>query len=222
MLQIEDEGTRARLEAQLQQLDSLRRPALVVVPALAPQQLTERLERGVGPRFEWVAARQPWPDLELKEIRPWLELLTPLIHENGGWRLLFSIPLLLPATALAELTLAMPTGSADLIDQLRAAEARLVSGQRQRIAGVAAALTSLGWLVEEPCWQEALSLELSDPLLQRWLASGSRYRRELAAAGWSGSTTGKAPAALRRLLEAVKGQMLPQRLEHRLLLARRA
>jgi putative ATPase len=221
LLQIEDEGTRMRLEAQLQLLDSLRRPALLVLPTRAPEPLIERLECGAGPRFEWVAARQPWPDLELGEIRPWLEVLTPLISEEGGWRLLFSVPLLLPATALAELGLATPTGSADLIDQLRAAEARLVSAQRQRIAGVAAALTELGWRVEETCWQETLSLELSDTLLQRWLAAGSRYRRELAAAGWSGSTTGKAPAALRRLLEAAKGQMLPQRLEHRLLLARR-
>jgi putative ATPase len=222
MMQLEDEGTRARLEAQLQLLDSLRRPALMVLPTLAPQQFAERLERGAGPRFEWVAARQPWPDLELREIQPWLELLTPLISQEGGWRLLFSTPLLLPASAVAELNLPTPTGSADLIDQLRTAEAQLVSVQRQRISGVAAALTSLGWLVEEPCWQETLSLELSETLLQRWLAAGSRYRRELAAAGWSGPTTGKAPAALRRLLKAAKGQMLPQRLEHRLLLARRA
>ena len=218
---LHDGATQARLEAQLQLLDSLRRPELLVLPADQPTQLEAALGASATPRFEWVAARQPWRDLGPERIQPWLEQLSPLISSNGGWRLLFSTPLLGPASAIAELGLPLPAAAAELLPQLQQAEAQLLGQQQGRLDVIAAALQALGWRVEQQRWQERLGLELGDTLQQRWLAPASSYRHQLAAMGWAGSANGQAPAALEQLFRAGAGQVLPQRLEHRLLLARR-
>lgn len=221
LMQLHDTAIQARLEAQLQVLDSLRRPELLVVPDNQPAQLEAALAANGQPRFEWVAARQPWREQTLEQIQPWLELLSPLIPPGGGWRLLFSTPLLGPATALAELNLPLVAAAAELLPLLERAEAQLLAQQQQRLSAIAAALEALGWPVEQQLWQENLSLELGETLLQRWLAPASRYRCQLAAAGWSGSPRGPVPAGLRQLFAAGLGKVLPQRLEHRLLVAQR-
>lgn len=218
---LHDDATRARLEAQLQLLDTLRRPELVVMPADSPSQLVARLGADGSHRFEWVAARQPWRDLAPERIQPWLEQLSPLISSKGGWRLLFSTPLLGPASAIAELGLELPADSAELLPQLQQTEALLLHQQQQRLDAISVALQVLGWRVEQQRWQESVGLELGDSLQQRWLAPASPYRRQLAALGRGDSASGPPPAALGQLFRAAAGQVLPQRLEHRLLVARR-
>jgi len=222
LMVLHEAATQARLEAQLQLLDSLRRPELVVVPADQPARLVAQLESGSRERFEWLAARQPWRHLEIDQIQPWLETLSPLISANGGWRLLFSTPLLGPASAIAALGLVLPSAASALLPRLQAAEARLLDQQQNRLAAIGAALAGWGWQLEQQVWQESLSLELSASLQQRWLAPSSAYRSQLAAGGADLPSAGVAPVGLEQLLAAGLGQALPQRLEHCLLLARRA
>ena len=218
LIALDHASTRSRLEAQLQVLDSLRRPELVVVAADQPAQLLACAGGGMAPRFEWVAARQPWRARGIEQIQPWLDLLSPLISPSGGWRLLFSTPLLAPATALAER--GSTSLSLSVLETLLEAEARLLAVEQQRLEAITTALGAMGWQVDQQSWQENLSLELDDTLLERWLAPQSRYRQQLAATGLMGSAEGAAPAAVRQLFQAGLGQQLPQRLEHRLLLAR--
>jgi putative ATPase len=219
LMLLHDGATQARLEAQLQLLDSLRRPELLVMPAESPTQLVASLGAGGSPRFEWVAARQPWRNLTPEQIQSWLEQISPLISSHGGWRLLFSTPLLGPASAIAELNLSLPAAAVELLPELQQAEAQLLQQQLERLEAIGDALKALGWQVKQERWQESLGLELGDTLQQRWLAPGSPYRRQLAAMGWGGSASGEAAEALAQLFRAAAGQMLPQRLEHRLLLA---
>jgi putative ATPase len=213
LMLLADDASHSRLEAQLQLLDSLRRPELLVHRG-GPETLTWPDSPA---RFEWVAARQPWPGQPAREIEAWLSQLTPLISPSGGWRLLFSTALLGPATALAQLRGSSSAPSAGWGKALLAAEAKLLSGEQQRLDAVERALGQLGWQVELQCWQEELGLEVGDALLKRWLASGSDYRQRLAASGAE-----PAEADLRQLWAPALGQTLPQRLEHRLLLARRS
>jgi putative ATPase len=220
LMLLHDAATQARLEAQMQVLDGLRRPELLVVPAEQPAQLEAALAANGQPRFEWVAARQPWREQTLAQIHPWLTQLSPRISRRGGWRLLFSTPLLGPASAIAALDPPLPPAAAQLLPSLLDAETQLLRKQQERLAAIAAALDALGWQVEQRAWQESLHLELGEGLLQRWLAPSSSYRRQLGAAGAGLAAGGPPSAALRQLLAAALGQALPQRLDHRLLVAR--
>jgi hypothetical protein len=62
-----------RLQAQLQLLDQLRRPQLLMLPPEQPSALADRLD--VGWRFDWLAARQPWRPTSSSQsrgsTRPW-------------------------------------------------------------------------------------------------------------------------------------------------------
>jgi putative ATPase len=220
LMLLHDGATQARLKAQLQLLDSLRRPELLVMPAESPTRLVATLGAGGSPRFEWVAARQPWRNLTPEQIQSWLEQLSPLISSHGGWRLLFSTPLLGPASSIAELNLSLPAAAVELLPGLQQAETQLLQQQLERLEAIVDALKALGWQVKQERWQESLGLELGDTLQQRWLAPDSPYRRQLAAMGWGGSASREAAEAMAQLFRAAAGQMLPQRLEHRLLLAR--
>ena len=79
------------------------------------------------------------------------------------------------------------------------------------------ALKAAGWLLQAEPWSEALQLELSDALLERWLRSEGAYHRQVAprlgSTGWQ---------QLERLLRRFRGQTLPQPLDHTLLRGRRS
>lgn len=228
-----------RLAAQLQLLDALRQPQVVVCPPDQPEVLTSNLQ-AKGARFEWIAARQPWRQLEPGGVEAWLTALEGLISPQGQWRLLFSTPRIGPATGLlaalkAEET-TRPTAArtaatlpktyesfqADLIDllsELAGQEgAGLESGEaNQQI--VSSWLGSRGWTVTREQWNESLELEISPARIDRWLADGSSYRSQLEALGNQPLSTGQI-----RLLHRGFGQRLnqaiPQQLTHHLVMAR--
>jgi hypothetical protein len=79
-------------------------------------------------------------------------------------------------------------------------------------------LIAQGWQVQPQQWQESLQLELSDQLIERWLGPNSAYLNQLASLRGSplGSET---VAALRDGFTQQRGQLLPQTLEHTLLVA---
>ena len=96
-----------RLAAQLQLLDALRQPQVVVCPPDQPEALTSSLQ-AKGTRFEWIAARQPWRQLKPSGVEAWLTALEGLISPQGQWRLLFSTPRIGPATGLLAALKAQP------------------------------------------------------------------------------------------------------------------
>jgi len=228
-----------RLAAQLQLLDALRQPQVVVCPPDQPEVLTSNLQ-AQGARFEWIAARQPWRQLEPGGVEAWLTALEGLISPQGQWRLLFSTPRIGPATGLltalkaeettrptaARTAATLPTTfesfQADLIDllsELAGQEgAGLESGEaNQQI--VSSWLGSRGWTVTREQWNESLELEISPARIDRWLADGSSYRSQLEALGNQPLSTGQI-----RLLHRGFGQRLnqaiPQQLTHHLVMAR--
>ena len=228
-----------RLAAQLQLLDALRQPQVVVCPPDQPEVLTSNLQ-AKGARFEWIAARQPWRQLEPGGVEAWLTALEGLISPQGQWRLLFSTPRIGPATGLlaalkaeettrptaARTAATLPTTyesfQADLIDllsELAGQEgAGLESGEaNQQI--VSSWLGSRGWTVTREQWNESLELEISPARIDRWLADGSSYRSQLEALGNQPLSTGQI-----RLLHRGFGQRLnqaiPQQLTHHLVMAR--
>ena len=202
-----------RLEAQLQVLDALRRPQLLTAPDNKPEAL--QLEG----QFEWVGARQPFRGLGEPAIAAWLETVAPHLAPGAHWRLLFSQPRLGPAGAL----LALTPGSSDALTELLTALAAIETDALEQEAAPASIsqrlLEQRDLQVSVESWEEQLSLELTAPLIERWLAQGSPWRRQLQQVGVRSLSKAELEL-LRSGFSARLGQPLPQRLEHRLLSAR--
>jgi putative ATPase len=228
-----------RLAAQLQLLDALRQPRVVVCPPDQPEVLMSSLQ-AQGTRFEWIAARQPWRQLEPSGVEAWLTALEGLISPQGQWRLLFSTPRIGPATGLLAALKAQPTSApasappaatlpttdescqADLIDLLRELAgqegAGLESGEaNQRIAS--SWLGSRGWTVTSELWNESLELEISPARIARWLADGSSYRTQLEALGNQPLSAIQLELLHRGFGQRIN-QTIPQQLAHHLVMAR--
>ena len=216
VISVSDPLLLARLEAQLQLLDELRRPRLLLVPAQRSRSLIEQLR--AGERFEWIAARQPFRSLDAPALDDWLDRLGELMAPGGRARLLFSQPLLGPAGALAELLGRGPKGigkrEQQLLEASREAEAAWLDEQACQGGSVREGLERRGWRVHEERWREELGLPLGDGLLQRWFSADAAFRRRLEA-----QLSAARCRALETLFRSQAGAMLPQRLGHTLLLA---
>ena len=203
-----------RLEAQLQVLDALRRPQLCDVPDDAPDRLGSVLEGC----FEWVGARQPFRGLDRAGIDTWLEALQPHVSAGSQWRLLFSRPRLGPAGALLALAPASTESLQTLSAELAIIEVKALDAESAPGLLCQELLEQRGLLVSATTWEEVLRLELTDALIERWLANGSPWRLQLQRVGQRKLTKAEI-AVLREGFRARLGQFLPQRLEHRLVQA---
>ncbi|MEB3167086.1 MAG: AAA family ATPase, partial [Cyanobacteriota bacterium] len=231
VIAVSDQEQLARLEAQLQILDQLQRPRLLVVP---PHQLGA-LEQQLGPppaagRFEWVVARQPLRGCSAAEITAWLEALEPWLSADGELRVLFSRPLLGPCGSLrqgrergrrigpaaAAAGVADAAGGSDQDAAVIALEQRWLEAEHREAQHLGEALMARGWNVTEQSWQETLSLTLAPPLLERWFAPEAAYRRWLEPQ-IGASAFGRLQARLGQAL----GSALPQPLQHTWIQARR-
>ncbi len=210
---VADAGALARLEAQLQVLDELRRPRLL---AGRPRADGGGLEP--GERFEWMAARLPAAaagDAE-ESAAALVENLQDLAAPTCRLRLLCSRPLLGPAASLAALLRQQGAPNSEELAAAMAAEAGAPALADDRAEALAAALRQHHWQVRLEHWEEPLELALSDALLERWFAAEAPYRHTLAGR--------LAPAALERLValfRSRRGAALPQPLRHTLVAAER-
>jgi putative ATPase len=210
-IQVDDEATAERLRAQLQVLDTLRRPELVVSACADPAQLAKAC--GEGP-FEWIAIRRLGEEPSAAVIRRWLQAFTPLLAEQGQWRLLFSHPRLGPITALGQAG-ALGRQLSEPLRLALSAEAKVEERQEKGLERWRGAFEAEGFTLALERWNETLQLDLGDGLLQRWLAPQGAYRRQLRALG------DDAFRALGEELRRRRGLKLPQDLRHTLLSARR-
>ena len=219
VIQAASDLDRQRLASQLQVLDALQRPQLVI-GALGEL----RHELDVGQRFEWIGARHPWRGSSAADLEATIGALTGLAAEAAELRLLFTVPLLGPAAAVLAMVQADMQDNAgrtfdsELLAQLTAVAQREPDWLRDGVtaADSAALLRAQGWQVELQPWQEELDLPLTAELLERWFAPEARYRAQL-----EQQLTTAAIEQLRQGLSGLQGRRLPQRLQHRLLRARR-
>mgnify|MGYP003340089927 CR=1 FL=1 len=203
-----------RLKAQLQLLDSLQRPPILVAPI---EQLAEQLAEQLEPaqRFEWIAGRQPFLGLSGPALQQAVQQLTALASPKAELRLLLSAPQLGPAAAL----LARP----DLPPALQELLAPLPALEQQWLATAPTAgeleqaLQQAGWQVQAESGEEPLELQLSRSLIERWLSPGASYRQRL-----EEQLSAAAITNLQQQLTALIGVSLPQQLEHHWLQARPA
>ncbi|MFM9088825.1 MAG: AAA family ATPase [Cyanobium sp.] len=201
-----------RLEAQVQILDPLVRPRLMVVPPGRLQPLEALVEP--GGRFEWIVGRQPPLASDGEGSQAWLQRLSALAAPGAHLRLLFSQPRVGPATAL-RMGLSSPAGAGgqpapSLLERAGAMEDQgLLQGELFPSAWVSA-LERLGWELVERVWEETLELQLVEQLLGRWFGPLAPYRLALEGAGW----TPEEVEELRSLFSGHLGARLPQRLRH--------
>ena len=216
MLAVADAGERDRIEAQVQLLEPLRRPRLLLLDPLGPETLEAQLEQGT--RFEWVAARQPFRELSPAGLQAALDALEHYCSQTAQARFLFSDPLLGP---LGSLLAALPDAGEAL--QPASALATVLEMEheqlRERQGGsdaLTAALNERHWDVQGESWEEALSLSLGEGLLQRWFGPSGDYRLRLQT-----RLDARELSEVEQLFRRHRGVALPQPLRHLLLKARR-
>jgi putative ATPase len=224
VISVTDAVAQERLEAQLQILDQLQRPRLLVLPPDEPEQLAHQLgEPPLGGRFEWLVARQPFRGKAAAEIEAWLDEFDRWLAPQAEVRLLFSRPLLGPAGSLREWQRSRrrredqrDSSNDNEQEALADLEQSWLSDQHQEARFVAQGLEHRGWQVHHDTWRESLSLTLGAPLLERWFAEEAPYRLWLET-----QLDHLAIDALRQTFRAALGAVLPQPLEHTLLRAHR-
>ncbi|MEB3354923.1 MAG: AAA family ATPase [Cyanobacteriota bacterium] len=211
VMAVADPATAERLRAQLEVLDGLRQPELLVIPADDPPRL---LEACGDRRFEWIGGRQPWAGQTAELAGPWWSLLQTLLTPGGQCRLLFSAPQLGPAGALLRHAGSSLTGTAQQgLERASAVEALALRQQQGAGLNWQRSGEAQGWIIEHDCWLEQLHIQLNEPLLERWLGPTGSYRRQLEGLG------AETLAQLTALFQEQRGQLLPQELEHTLLRA---
>ncbi len=219
VISVAGEADRERCLAQMSLLDRLRQPRLVTVPADAPDGLLPALEP--GERFEWIAARQPFTGIPATAIQAWMETLNRLVTPRSQLRLLFTDAGLGPAAALAAgHGPSMDDEERQIVDAaigLEEPSARHDGASQRPSQTISDSLEAAGWLLHQEQWTEALQLELSDALLERWLRPEGSYHHQVAA-GLGADRWLK----LAHLLRRFRGQSLPQPLNHTLLKGRRS
>jgi len=218
VITVADTSCRQRLEAQLELLDSLRRPQILTITPDSAEPLAEACGAG---RFEWIAARQPWPRQSPAVIQTWWQALETLLTADGECRLLFSGPRLGPAGSLLRLLTDQERNGVapeqlECLRQIAAAEGQALATEGAELNHWRDGAQAAGWQLQEQCWLESLGLELSPALLERWLAPQSAYRRRLGS-----SLDADTISRLGELLDRQRGSRLPQELEHTLLIAHR-
>ncbi|MEO1003070.1 MAG: AAA family ATPase [Cyanobacteria bacterium J06638_7] len=211
-LVVHEEAVAQRLRAQLQLLDSLRRPELLVVPEKDPARLAAACAAGT---FEWITARRVGAEPARAQIERWLDALMPLLAPRGQWRLLFSQPQLGPISALRQV---QPSSwkPSEALQLAMAAERRALQSQHRAIKNWRDALEGRGLSLRSEHWNESLQVELNARLLGRWLDPEGAYLLQL-------NSLGEAEMAeVAEQLSRSLGQTLPQDLRHTLLMAGQA
>jgi putative ATPase len=216
LITVSDHQVEERLRGQLEVLDSLRRPRILAVDPAQPAGLAARLEAGW--RFEWLAARQPFPGLGSQARAEWLAQLTSLAASPAQLRWLISRPLLSPCASLLK---AIPQrgGDSEGLERILPLEKSWLQESWLQPYGTDVAalrddLARLGWKVRSVSWEERLELPLREPLIQRWFAPGADYRRRL--------EHHLEASALEQLIQRFRENLdvvLPQPVEHTLLQA---
>ena len=209
VLQAASDADSRRLEAQLQVLDALQRPRLA---GATDRDLVAVLEP--AERFEWIAGRHPWRQLNDHQLERHLGVLSALASPGAQLRLLFSAPRLGPAGALLTLSSSTESNLVEVLRRVAAAEVCWLAAPPDPHQ-LTPRLQGHGWSCDHQHWQEDLELSLSTELLNRWLEPQGNYRRHVQQL--------LSPDEEQRLLEALRerqGQRLPQRLGHQLLIGR--
>ena len=219
VIQCANQQVAERLGAQLELLDTMRRPRLLCLDDRQLSGLAE--EQG---RFEWILARNPAPGLDGTSLDQWAATLATLLMPAGRIQLLFSQARLGPAAALLAVLQRQEKGAAPkpedadtlALERIQLAEATAMARLGEvRVQQVAAALERSGLTVASDALPgEQLTLQLSAAAINRWCDPRGAYRatlRTLADTDWE---------AFQRLLNRMKATALPQPLDHWCLKAR--
>ena len=193
-----------RLEAQLNLLDPLQRPALMGKP-------NDLDALSKNHNFEVIGGRLNQDDLKSSTLMELWPTIAERTSSGAQLRLLLSESELGPASALLEHSQgALAPEIANALNGLQELEAQWLSQKSEREA-LRQQLEASGWSLESTNWQESSRLRLDQSLTNRWLGEGRPYRLAV-----ERQTRGhpSALATLKNELMKRVGQQLPMRLQH--------
>ncbi|MCP4973038.1 MAG: recombination protein RarA, partial [Prochlorococcus sp.] len=206
----------ARLSAQLDVLDPMLRPELLLPELLlADNSDVDHVPEDL--QFEWIGGRLSNQDLANPEVKKLFNAITHRCSQQTGLRLLVSHSEIGPAEAMLQMVDDQIITAAEraLLNPLIEQEQHWLKKQRQELH-LDKELKRLGWQLEWESWAEVLSLQVDEELEQRWLGDGRPYRTLLA----KDSPT-EALKTLEGTIRKLRGQQLPQKLIHQRLIGRR-
>ncbi len=206
----------ARLSAQLDVLDPMLRPELLLPELLlADNSDVDHVPEDL--QFEWIGGRLSNQDLANPEVKKLFNAITHRCSQQTGLRLLISHSEIGPAEAMLQMVDDQIITAAEraLLNPLIEQEQHWLKKQRQELH-LDKELKRLGWQLEWESWAEVLSLQVDEELEQRWLGDGRPYRTLLA----KDSPT-EALKTLEGTIRKLRGQQLPQKLIHQRLIGRR-
>jgi len=209
VIQAATDADTERLQSQLRVLDSLRQPLIVSQPL---KQLGQAIDAEM--RFEWIAARHPFRDLEGSQLNEAIDALNHWAAPAAQLRLLFSQPQLGPATALLSVA-NLPDTLRITLESVQPMEASWMEHPPD-LEQVSASLEPGSWTLRWQRWIEPLELSLNAGLIERWLGAKAHYRSNL-----SNVLTSNQLKTLEQQLHVLIGSRLPQQLQHHLLIAKR-
>ena len=193
-----------RLEAQLNLLDPLQRPALMGKP-------NDLDALSKNHNFEVIGGRLNQDDLKSSTLMELWPTIAERTSSGAQLRLLLSESELGPASALLEHSQgALAPEIANALNGLQGLETQWLSQKSEREA-LRQQLEASGWSLESTNWQESSSLRLDQSLMNRWLGEERPYRLAV-----ERQTRGhpSALATLKNELMKRVGQQLPMRLQH--------
>ena len=198
-----------RLSEEINLLDLSVRPTVLEQDAESINKLPDDLQ------FEWIGGRINISNYNIEEQEELWKTITKKSGLGTGLRLLFSHSILGPAEAIKS---KIPPGrkidfDIDLLDQIILLEKQWLYNYSQA-DNLRILLESLGWICDWEYWEESLSINISQDLIDRWLNSESIYLKII-----DNSNLNLRIDLLRNLFEGFKGKNLPQKILHRKLSA---
>ncbi len=205
----EDES---HLRAEIDLIEPLQRPGIISGDIESLRRLAK------DQSFEWIGGRIPIDTFEIKYLQEIFSVLLSNSSPDLEIRLLISNPCLGPSAALIQLNSEL--GNSTLENKALAA---VVDREKSWLEGkiiskvLKKSLLKQGLKIELEEWMETFYLKINDSLIERLLDKNKPYQKII-----KGVSSSEANQAIRKFLQELKGEKLPQLMKHQRLICKKS
>ncbi len=195
----------SRLSAELEILDPIHRPLLMVNGLQSLIQLSSDLQ------FEWVGGRISKHQLISEDILKYWEAITRKCAPNSGLSLLLSFPTLGPIESILPIISERDSLNFDndFIDRIISLEQKYLNSSNTERA-LLSQLSELGWAYKVEEWYEVIPIHVNEELVRCWLSENQPFLNFLKS-NFSNSEIER----IRVLMEKCRGELITQKVTHK-------
>ncbi|WP_320673501.1 AAA family ATPase [Prochlorococcus sp. MIT 1341] len=199
------------LEDQIELIEPIKRPLIVNGGSNALKELPKELQ------FEFVGGRLSRQMFKNESLKNFCKSINSKCNKNAQIRFLISDACIGPAESLNEFMKEKNIEIKSKVNLRNLIQIEKEWLQKQSIKEeLCNELISLGWTVKIEQWEESLSLDIDQELINRWLSEGSTYRSLI-------DKTCKLEelSLIKKIIKKLQGEKLPQKLNHQKLICLR-